>query len=88
MNIIKRVTVILFALLLAALLCAIYTLDISMRAFFPAKGEDLYEKRPGRKEAHLLMLIPIVVFGIINIVLGIYPAPIVAFVEKIAAGLL
>ena len=77
-----------FALLLAALLCAIYTLNISMRAFFPAKGEDLYEKSPGRKEAHLLMLIPIVVFGIINIVLGIYPAPIVAFVEKIAAGLL
>ncbi len=77
-----------FALLLSALLCAIYTLGISMRAFFPPKGEDLYEKDPGRKDANMLMLIPIIVFGIINIAVGIYPAPIVAFVEKIAAGLL
>ena len=77
-----------FALLLSALLCAIYTLGISMRAFFPPAGQDLYEKEPGRREANRLMLIPIVVFGIINIVLGCYPAPVVAFVEKIAAGLL
>ena len=74
------------ALIASAFLCAIYTLTISLKAFFPAKGEDLYEKDPGRKEADILMLIPIVVFGIMNIVLGLYPAPVVAFVQSIAGG--
>ncbi|MCR5417647.1 MAG: proton-conducting membrane transporter [Lachnospiraceae bacterium] len=75
------------ALLISALLCAIYTLGISMRAFFAPKGEDLYE-RSDIKEAHALMQIPIIVFGIINVVLGIYPAPILKFVEKIVVGLI
>ncbi|MCR4691571.1 MAG: proton-conducting membrane transporter, partial [Lachnospiraceae bacterium] len=65
-----------FALLLSAFLCAVYTLTVSMQAFFSPKEKDLY-KTPGCvQEAHPLMLIPIAVFGIFNVILGVYPAPI------------
>ena len=77
-----------FALLASAFMCAVYTLSVSLRAFFPPKEENLYEPGGQKLEAGPLMLIPIVVFGIINIILGVYPQPIVAFVEKIAQGLL
>ena len=63
-------------------------MTVSLRAFFPPKEENLYEAGGKKLEAGPLMLIPITVFGIINIVLGICPGPIVAFVEKIAQGIL
>ena len=74
------------ALLCSALLCALYTLGISMRAFFPAKGESLYGPHLNVKEADTLMLIPIVVFGIMNIVLGLFPLPILDLVQRIVGG--
>ena len=39
-------------------------------------------------EAEKGMLFPIIVFGVINIVLGIYSAPVTDYISKIAAGLL
>ncbi len=74
-------------LIAAAFLCAMYTLTVSIRAFFPMKGTDNYAPG-GRKDADLLMLAPIAVFGVINIVFGVYPGPVMSFLEKISQGLL
>ena len=42
----------------------------------------------GIKEAGVLMLIPICVFSVFNILFGVYPGPVISFLEKIAQGLL
>lgn len=76
-----------FALILSAFLCAMYTLTVSMRAFFPMNGSDRYGDRTDVQEAHWLMLAPIVVFSVVNVVLGIHPQPVVDFIQKIAQGL-
>ena len=39
-------------------------------------------------ETPVLMLIPIVIFGILNLVFGIHSAPVLAFLSKIAEGIL
>ncbi|MBQ8305948.1 MAG: proton-conducting membrane transporter [Blautia sp.] len=75
-------------LIIAAFLCAMYTLTVSVRAFFPSAGTDRYEGEQGIREAEKEMLVPIAVFGVINIVLGIWSAPVTEFLSKIAAGLL
>ena len=73
-------------LIIAAFLCAMYTLSVSVRAFFPMDGTDHYGEE--KQEAGQLMLIPIAIFGILNILFGIFPAPIVSFIRQIAAGVL
>lgn len=77
-----------FALILSAFLCAMYTLTVSVRAFFPMSGSGRYDERTDVREAHWLMLVPIVVFGIVNIVLGIHPQPVAEFLQRVAEGLL
>ncbi len=75
-----------FGLIISAFLCAMYTLSVSVRAFFPMKETDRYSDRPEVKETGKRMLLPIVFFGILNIALGINPGPVEAVIEKIAAG--
>ena len=75
-------------LILSAFLCAMYTLSVSVRAFFPMHDTDRYLERPDVKEAGFLMLVPIVVFGIANVILGIHPQPVVEFIRRIAEGIL
>ncbi len=75
-----------FALILSAFLCAMYTLSVSMRAFFPMKGTDCYTDRADVKETGMRMLIPIVIFGILNIALGIHSQPLAAVIDRIATG--
>ncbi|MBQ8987575.1 MAG: proton-conducting membrane transporter [Lachnospiraceae bacterium] len=73
------------ALIIAAFLCAMYTLSISVRAFFPMDTKDLYTDNKV-KEAGPLMRIPIWVFAIINLVLGVCPGPILAVLTAIGEG--
>ena len=75
------------ALIIAAFMCAMYTISVSVRAFFPIGDKDLY-KDDKVKEAGLLMLIPICVFGVFNIVFGVWPGPILAFLTAIGEGML
>ncbi len=75
------------ALIIAAFLCAMYTLTVSVRAFFPMEGKDRYADVPGSLEADRMMLAPIVVFGIVNILFGIFPGPVLDFLQRAAAGL-
>jgi len=73
-------------LLIAAFLCAVYTLSVSVRAFFPMQGKDRY---PGKKieEADLRMLVPIGFFAVLNIVFGVFSAPVMNFLQSVAQGL-
>ena len=77
------------ALMLSAFLCAIYTLSVSVRAFFPMEGTDRYIGTDDyvAREVGALMLIPICTFTLVNVIFGVFPGPLTAFIEKIAWGL-
>ncbi len=81
----------LICLIGSAFLCAVYTLTVSARAFFPPAETDRYADGGGEdakvREAGFEMLFPIVLFGLINIFFGVFPAPALSFMEGIAAGL-
>lgn len=73
------------ALIIAAFLCAMYSISISVRAFFPVDEKDLYKDSDVR-EAGPLMLIPIYFFVVCNIVFGAFPGPILAVLQAIGEG--
>lgn len=75
------------ALIMAAFLCAIYSLSVSVRAFFPIEGKDLYEDS-SVTDVGILMKIPLVAFTAANLFFGIHPGPILAFLTQIGNGLL
>ena len=84
----------LLCLIAAAFLCAVYTLTVSARAFFPAseetqEGKDLFTGADGKeiREAGVRMLFPIVLFGIINLCFGLFPSSVLEFTGRIAEGL-
>ncbi len=78
------------ALMAAAFLCAIYTLSVTVRAFFPMAGTDKYVGTDEfvAKEVNALMLIPICTFTLINVVFGVYPGPLIEIIKQIANGLM
>lgn len=73
------------ALLISALLTAIYMLSIVIRAFFPAKDFD-YETVADVEDPNWYMLLPLSLFVVAIVVFGLYSAPIVEFFTKIADG--
>jgi multicomponent Na+:H+ antiporter subunit D len=73
------------ALVIAAFLCAMYTLSISVRAFFPMDDKDRFREKKV-KEAGPLMLVPIWIFAAVNLALGICPGPILAVLTAIGEG--
>lgn len=72
------------ALLISALLTAIYMLTISVRAFFPGKDFDYNDisdvKDPGWK-----MLLPLVVFTIVILIFGVHSQPFVEALQDVAS---
>ena len=74
-------------LVVAAFFCAIYTLTISARAFFPVKGTDLWEKEklsdPGWK-----MLVPISLFAFLDLALGMCSGPVLEFLDQVSKGVI
>jgi multicomponent Na+:H+ antiporter subunit D len=73
-------------LIVAAFLCAMYTLSISIRAFFPVRGTDRYPY--GLKEAGWRMLVPIGFFAFLNILFGVWSGPVMDFISRISAGII
>ncbi|MCY6355214.1 complex I subunit 5 family protein [Clostridium sp. ZS2-4] len=71
-------------LLLSAVLTALYLMPIVAVAFFKKPEEEVVEV----KEAPMKMLIPIVSITIIVVLLGIFPNPVVSFIQEIAAELM
>jgi multicomponent Na+:H+ antiporter subunit D len=75
-----------FALIIAAFFCTIYTLSVSIRAFFPPKQRDLYADDTTVREADWLMLGPILFFSVFNPLFGIWSGPILTFIRTIFQG--
>ncbi len=86
------------ALLISALLTAIYMLTISVRAFYPSKDTDLKstENEPEALEKivpydevtdpNWMMLVPLVVFIAAAFYFGLHPQPIIDIFEEIAGA--
>lgn len=75
------------ALLISALLTAIYMLSIVIRAFFPPVDFDM-EKVAEYKDPNWLMLAPLFVFAVCMLIFGLHSAPIVQFFTDIAGGVM
>lgn len=76
------------SLIVSAFLCAVYTLTVSARAYFPSEGKDRFAKEGSLKEAGPRMLIPIVLFTAADLALGLMPGPVLSFLRQIAGGIL
>ena len=74
------------ALIAAAFLCALYTLPISVRAFFPMEGGDRFPGRGSLLEADKMMLTPVLFFAAADIVFGVASGPVMEFLRGIAEG--
>ena len=75
------------ALLISALLTAIYMMTVTVRAFFPGKDFD-YSKLNGVKDPTWMMLLPFGLFVIAMIVFGVNAQPFVDFFTNIAMALM
>ena len=72
------------ALALSAFLCAVYTLTVSIRAFFPPALPESEEG--GIHEAGWRMLLPIGIFTVLNLALGVWSGPAMEFLSRISSG--
>ncbi len=75
-------------LVISAFLCAMYTLPISVRAFFSVRGKDLYPDDSKHLEPSWLMLVPIGVFTAAAIYFGVHAEPVIDFLTRVSQGLL
>ena len=74
------------ALMISALLTAIYMLTIVVRAFFPGR-EFEYGKLGDLKDPGWMMLLPLFVFVIVMFVFGLHSGPVIRMLEQITAGI-
>lgn len=74
------------ALLISALLTAIYMLTIVVRGYFPARdfeeGEIVDVKDP-----NLFMLLPLFIFAVVIVIFGLFSAPFMELFTEVAEGL-
>ncbi|MBQ7840365.1 MAG: proton-conducting membrane transporter [Lachnospiraceae bacterium] len=75
------------ALLVSALLTAVYMLSIVIRAFFPPEGFDM-EKIAGYKDPNWLMLFPLFVFAVFIVIFGVGSESLIRFFTDIANGVM
>lgn len=75
------------ALLISALLTAIYMLSMVIRAYFPGKNFD-YSVHEGIEDPDWRMILPLCLFVVGMVVFGVHSAPIVEFFTKVAQGII
>ena len=73
-------------LLVSALLTAGYLLPVTIKGFLP--GDDFDYSTLKKCEPNLVMLIPLLILGILTVLLGIFPTPIVDFISNITTAVL
>lgn len=73
------------ALLISALLTAVYMLTIVRRAFFPVKDFN-YDTIKDVEDPNWLMLLPLIVFAVAIIYFGLHSAPMVSIITDVANG--
>ncbi len=72
------------ALLISALLTAIYMMTISVRAFFPGKEFD-YSTLKGVEDPNWMMILPLACFVVAMFVFGLHSQPIVAALTELTS---
>lgn len=72
------------ALLVSALLTAIYMLTISVRAFFPGKEFD-YDRVSGAGDPGWMMLLPLVIFVVVIVLFGVHSQPFIEALQNVAS---
>ncbi len=75
------------ALLISALLTAIYMLTIVVRAFFPHKDFD-FSTVEGCQDPNWYMLVPLAIFAVAIVLFGIHSSFIVSFFTDVANGVI
>jgi len=78
-------TVGVLGLILAAFLCALYMLTVSVRAFFPREERRLYAEST-LTDPTWRMLLPMALFAAVTVLFGVWPQPVLSLVEAIATG--
>lgn len=74
------------ALLISAILTAIYMLTIVIRAFFPKQDFDYHSIRDV-EDPNWVMLLPLSLFVVGMVVLGLHPQPLIELFTNVANGL-
>lgn len=74
------------ALLASALLTAIYMMSITVRAFFPGKDFD-YSTISDVEDPNWMMILPLVIFVILMVVIGLHSQPLVSLLETVASAM-
>lgn len=72
------------AMMISALLTAIYMLTISVRAFFPGKDFD-YGTIADVEDPNWMMLLPLAVFAVAMLVFGLHSEPVIHALESVAS---
>lgn len=72
-------------LLASALLTALYMMTVTIRAFCPGKDFD-YETISDVEDPNWLMILPLVLFVIGMVILGLFPSPVLHALEAVAAA--
>ncbi len=70
----------LICLIASAFLCAVYTLTVSIRAFFPMQGTDRF-LREQSFEPGWRILLPMLVFAAATIFFGVHPEPLLSLIR-------
>ena len=74
------------ALLVSALLTAIYMMSITVRAFFPGKDFD-YSAISDVEDPNWMMILPLVIFAAAIVVMGVHSQPLMELLESVAAAM-
>ena len=75
------------ALLVSALLTAIYMMSIVIRGFFPDKDFD-YETIKEYTDPNWKMVVPLSIFAVILVIFGLHSGPLIDFLTAVANGVL
>ncbi|MCD8019239.1 MAG: proton-conducting membrane transporter [Clostridiales bacterium] len=75
------------ALLYSALMTGIYMLPIAVRAWFPRNGYHKDQVK-GFTDPNWMMKVPLFIFSVITVGIGLYAQPLYHFIENIATGVL
>jgi multicomponent Na+:H+ antiporter subunit D len=76
------------ALLVSALLTAIYMLTIVVRAYFPGRDFDYSELRDDIHDPDWRMLVPLGLFVVGMVVLGVHSGALVEFFASVGNGVI
>lgn len=77
-----------FALIISAVLTALYIFYIIVRAYFPRKREYPEGYYDHVSDPNYYMTVPLVILTIITVVIGLFPSNLLSILEKVATGII